>query len=145
MLNRAILSAEHAELIDIADLFAIELRALTPNLERLASLRLRFSRVLLLHLAQEDHLLYPTLKRTTDGPTRELAARFEAEMGQLGDIYRRYVTRWSSIAIAQDWDGFRTDTRSFLAALRRRIRREETELYPRMPIVLPDQNISRVA
>lgn len=145
MLNRTILSAEHAELIDIADLFAIELRAPTPDIERLAALRLRFSRVLLLHLAQEDHLLYPTLKRTTDAPTRDLAARFESEMGQLGDTYRNYVARWSSIAIAQDWDGFRTETRALLAALRRRIRREETELYPRIPMALAERDAARFA
>lgn len=132
MMNRNALSGEHTELGQIADLLAIELRAMKPDTEALSALRVRLSKVLLMHLAQEDHLLYPELKRSSDFATRELAARFESEMGQLAAAYRSYASRWNAKAIERDWEAFRGDTRSILAALRRRIRREETELYPRM-------------
>lgn len=86
----------------------------------------------LLHLAQEDQLLYPRMKRSSNPQVRELATRFENEMGTLADTYRSYATRWPGVAIEKDWTGFRTETQAVVAALRRRIRREESELYPRL-------------
>ena len=132
MLESATLTAEHMELCEIADLLVAQLRANTPDLSALASIRGRMTKVLLLHLAQEDQLFYPRMKRSSNPQVRELATRFENEMGTLADTHRSYATRWPGVAIEKDWNGFRTETQAVVAALRRRIRREEGELYPRL-------------
>lgn len=132
MHDRKKLSEEHAALIEASDALMTLLRAPAPDLVALDRLRWRMMRVLLLHLAQEDHLMYPRLRSSPDPLTREIAERFQREMGDLATNYRAYALRWGASAIAADWNGFRTESRKIIAALQRRIRREETELYPRI-------------
>ena len=63
-----------------------------------------------------------------------MAERFQHEMGELAVTYRAYIARWPGASIAADWNGFRNESRTIIAALQRRIRREETELYPRISV-----------
>lgn len=134
MYDRATLSNEHAMLSETARQLTALLRSNTPDLAALGTLRWRMSRLLILHLAQEDNFLYPALQRSIDPVTRKLADRLHQEMGELAVAYRAYVARWTGAAIAADWHGFREHSLVIIAALQRRIRREETELYPRIPI-----------
>jgi len=132
MLSCERLSSEHAELGEVANEILRLLGKATPAMAELSALRWRLSRVLLVHLAREDGLLYPELRRSTDARTRELAARFEMQMGSLAQDYRAYAARWPAHTIVAGWSGFRTETRTMLLALKRRIQREEIELYPRI-------------
>ena len=131
MLSRELLSAE---LADIANQILHLLNPGLPAMTELSALRWRLSRVLMVHLAREDGSLYPGLQRSPDAATRALAAQFEAQMGTLAQDYRDYTARWPAEAIGADWAGFRTDTRRVMLALKRRIQREEIELYPRIAV-----------
>ena len=130
MVNREILSKEHAEL----DGLAVQLLALVAKqpaeTTALSTLRWRLNHVLMVHLAKEDNLLYPQLKSSTIPATRMLATRFADEMGGLAATYLAYSTRWTVVAVEADWAGFAADTRTVMRALRQRILREERELYP---------------
>lgn len=132
MLTRQVLSGEHAELARLADLLLTEVASEKSDLDRLARTRWRLHRVLAMHLAKEDNLLYPALRRSAALATRRLADRFVGEMGALADDYQAYCARWTIVAIERDWPGFQAATRGVIAALQTRIKREEVELYPSM-------------
>lgn len=132
MLSREKLSSEHVELGGIAGEIMRLIGQATPPMAELSALRWRLSRVLMVHLAREDGSLYPALRRSADATTRSLAAQFEAQMGTLAQDYRDYAARWPADAIGADWSQFGAETRRILQALKRRIQREEIELYPRI-------------
>lgn len=98
---------------------------------RLSMLIARLIGALRIHFAQEDRVLYPMLMASGRGDVAATARRFQEEMGQIGPAVADYGARWaSSGAIARDWPRFRDETEALLAALGRRIARENDELYP---------------
>ena len=82
------------------------------------------------HLAIEDNSLYPRAKAHADARLREVAQRFETEMGGLSQRFDSYRKAWPGpLAIARDPAGFVADTRAVLDALKARVTREESQLY----------------
>lgn len=130
MLKRETLSEEHRELASLADAIVDLVAAPAPDFQTLGALRWRMSRVLLVHLAKEDKLLYPQLRHSDRPGAARLATRFAEEMGDLAQSFTEYVEDWPVQRAQTDWTGFATATRAILDRLRERIRREETELYP---------------
>ena len=128
---RTTLANEHAELTTLADRLAAIIAAPAPDAD-FSSVRWRLNTVLSVHLAKEDRLLYPLLRRSADSTTRALAERFDAEMGGLANLHRDYCARWPIAAVEADWPGFCHDTRTLIALLRRRMAREDSQLYPRI-------------
>jgi hypothetical protein len=82
------------------------------------------------HLAIEDNSLYPRTKALANPHLRDLACRFEAEMGDLSVRFDAYRKAWPGpLAIGRDPATFVRETRAVLEALRARVGREETQLY----------------
>jgi len=82
------------------------------------------------HLAIEDNSLYPRAKSHSDARLRDVAARFETEMGGLSQRFDAYRKAWPGpLAIARDPAAFVADTRAVLDALKARVAREESQLY----------------
>lgn len=129
MITRQTLTAEHRELDAMAGEMLELVSLAAPDWDRLARLRWRFNRLLLAHLAKEDRLLYPRLCQR-GGDIGGLASRFRDEVGGLASDYLAYSAKWPPRAIESDWPAFGQHTRGIIAALRRRILREENELYP---------------
>jgi iron-sulfur cluster repair protein YtfE (RIC family) len=92
-------------------------------------LRWQLARQLMTHLALEDRLLYPTLSRSADAQTRDLAAALHRDTGALAKRFGAYMTRWSDDRIAREWSAYCADTRLILKALTERIEREDRMLY----------------
>lgn len=130
MLNRECLSREHAELSALATELVARVAGATPDLAGLSAIRWRFHRMLLMHLAKEDKLLYPQLARSPVPQTADLAARFATEVCGLAQDYAAYMQRWPIERIEAEWPAFGRETRAILSALSARIVREEAELYP---------------
>jgi hypothetical protein len=86
---------------------------------------------LIVHLAAEDTVLYPKLFSATDAITRDMARSFADEMGAIAQTFRSYVARWgSAAAIRHKPHDFAKETGDILNALKDRVRRENTQLYP---------------
>ncbi|OJX79432.1 hemerythrin domain-containing protein [Magnetospirillum sp. 64-120] len=82
------------------------------------------------HLALEDNSLYPRCLRNDDSHLRQVAQRFQNEMGDLGPRFDSYKKSWPGpLAIARDPATFVTDTIAILNLLRARVAREESEFY----------------
>ncbi|WP_235512460.1 hemerythrin domain-containing protein [Sphingomonas sp. Leaf17] len=130
MLDRQCLSREHDELIALTTALVAQVTRAAPDLAGLSTVRWRFNRVLLMHLAKEDKLLYPQLTRSPSPTTARLAELFAAEVCGLAADYAAYMQRWPVERIEGEWPAFAKDTRRILDALGKRIAREENELYP---------------
>lgn len=83
------------------------------------------------HLATEDQVIYPKMRKHNDPKVSATAKRFADEMGGIGEVFKNYLSRWrSGVAIAGDSNKFIQETQQIAAALSSRIEREERELYP---------------
>lgn len=86
---------------------------------------------LLVHLAVEDRLLYPEILHCADPAVRAVGQRFLEEMGPISQAFKSYSIRWGTQgAIQSEPAAFVAETKSILAAVEERIRREDRELYP---------------
>ena len=84
-----------------------------------------------LHLAIEDHLLYPALTRADDAEIASAGRHFQQEMGGLSDAYAAFTGRWRAADdIAAAPERFRRDLHAILDALEARIAREHATLLP---------------
>jgi|GEM_PF-2372634 len=85
------------------------------------------------HLATEDAEVYPVLADSDDPTIERTAKRFQANMGGLADEFDSYFGRYDSAeAIGRDPSLFGYETRTIFERLRHRMRREESDLYPRL-------------
>jgi hemerythrin-like domain-containing protein len=128
---RDTLTNEHGELAKLADRLLARMEGDEPA-PGFSQVRWQLNRVLATHLTREDKLLYPQLGRSDDPKTRALARRFSIEMGGLAAEHEAYCRRWPMERILAEWQNFRRETHDIVAMLKRRIDREETELYSLM-------------
>ena len=134
MERTAVFRRQHEEILEIAG----ELTAVMAEPERLAEdaevvrgLLTVLSGKISIHLAMEDKGLYPRLLKHAKPEVRTLAGTYMAEMGGIKDVFAEYLGRWPDGARIQgDPRTFIEETRGLLAALERRISREDNELYP---------------
>lgn len=133
MLSADRLMHEHLELAAAAAELLRHATVRPVDPAAIATARWSLSRQLFAHLATEDLLLYPMLRRSRDAATARLAERFAAELGGLADGFRDYMRRWDAERIGRDPEGFERETRTLAEQLGERIRREETELYRHIP------------
>ena len=92
---------------------------------------LHLSGKLTVHLQMEDRSLYPALLACGDPEVREVARRFQWEMGDLRNAAGAFWHRWlSPEAIAGEPAAFRTEGLDLLDKLSRRIGSEDDQLYP---------------
>ena len=98
--------------------------AIAKSLARLAGL-------ISIHLAAEDKFLYPSLSQSSDDTVRQMAMRFEQDMGGLAAIFMAYKEAFMTpTKIKADIPKFRHETERVIGALLERLQREDKELYP---------------
>ena len=91
----------------------------------------RLAEILRIHFALADRNLYPFLIASNCPATAALAQDFKRELCTLANRFERFNLRWSSsIAIAANVTLFRGEAAVMIMAIRRRLRRETTELFP---------------
>ena len=102
----------------------------------------RLTGILRIHLALEDEILYPALRRSGNPRTAEIGDRFWQEMGGLADMYLDFADRWKRADVLLAEQGrFRSESAIVFKALAERIEKEHREVYP-----LAEQiNAARVA
>lgn len=123
---------QHDDLLGVAaDLSAVLNAArLAEDARAARALVTRLLGKLSVHLVMEDKVLYPRLVDHEDAGIRSLAARFTAEMGGITDSLERYKSKWiSARAIQQEASVFVVETRALLDSLKRRIEKENNQLY----------------
>ncbi|MBF0423470.1 MAG: hemerythrin domain-containing protein [Magnetococcales bacterium] len=128
-----LLKTQHAEII--RDLENLKGQIALPfSLKRMQNVG-RMLRVLdqrvVLHLIQEDQLLYPKLVLAKNSRLRATANRLQTEMGGMAYEFSLYIRRWRSEAeLVHHWGVFVEESLGLTTRLSERIRREEDELFP---------------
>jgi iron-sulfur cluster repair protein YtfE (RIC family) len=83
------------------------------------------------HLATEDRLLYPELRRHPEAAVADRVADLEHAMLAISDAIVAFGKRWPTPSVIADRPAiFIIETQEMLEALVTRIQLEESELYP---------------
>lgn len=86
--------------------------------------------LLKIHLMDEDKFLYPDLLKSSDRQIKEMTNQYMNEMGNLAENYTEYKNKYNTKSkIAENMDSFILDTQNIIAALKKRIDKEDKELY----------------
>lgn len=121
----------HAKLRDLADELTRHVGPETAaNASTIRNLLSRMTGVLAVHVAAEDHVLYPPLFKDDRPHIKTLAKKFQKEKRGLKKNFLEYAKRWSDSAIAEHADAFGQETHKILQKLVGRIADEQTDFYP---------------
>jgi len=101
-----------------------------PDVDALVELRTSLAIELAHHCAKEDGFVYPALIADADYQVSQIAKNFIHEFKDIATVWASYLDGWSTARIAENWDGFRAETRLMVKRLQDRIYRENNELYP---------------
>lgn len=82
------------------------------------------------HLSTEDKFLYPNLINGKDGELKSMANSYIDEIGNLSNLFTEYRNKFNTKSkINERLDTFISETKSIVNEIRKRIKKEETELY----------------
>lgn len=90
----------------------------------------RLAGLLKMHLMEEDKFLYPDLFKCADKEIQTMANLYSNEMGDLTNKYTEYKNNYNvGSKITAKMDTFAIDTKITMEALKRRMEKEDNELY----------------
>lgn len=131
--NTDVFRDQHRELLAIAGELAgnLNLTIIKNESENVRSILSRLAGKLKVHLAMEDKSLYPALLRTSDAEVKALTRKFMDEMGGIAVVFTKYKDKYPGpSSLKSDPEGFITETKTIIAALKARIDKEDNQLYP---------------
>ncbi len=112
----------HAGIAENAAAIAEELKAL--------------GRIVVMHLAAEDRVLYPSLSKQPNAKLAQMSRQYQEEMGGLASDLQTFIRQWIRVSeLAHHPEEFRSDANRVLAAAHARIQRENREFYPMVETV----------
>jgi len=124
---------QHNEIVEVVQkiIAGLNVEKLKKDASTIRELLMVLSGKLKVHLTMEDKVLYPSLVNHSSEQVRQTAKKFVDEMGGIKQGFLDYIQKWSSRgSIENDAVVFEKETRDLFAALRKRVERENNELYP---------------
>lgn len=123
---------QHVEILDRIDtLRQLSKAGIEANASAIARHVHDLGTVVKLHLAIEDRILYPAVRRADDTEVASMAEDYQEEMKGIANRYIRFTTQWSDPArVASNPEGFRGDANTVLKSVYQRMQRENREFYP---------------
>lgn len=123
---------DHVEIMRrVTDLKRLVLSNVAAHAAEIAREIVAISSTIKLHLAIEDQVLYPTMKKSTDPGVAQTASRFQDEMGPLAADFAAFARRWNTErSVASDAATMRDQAIQMLDRIHHRMHHENRELYP---------------
>lgn len=124
---------QHGELLELAGKISSKLSKedVVAHSGEIISILSQFASKLNMHLTMEDKALYPKLMASSNSQTSATAQKFMTEMGGIKQAVEKYLAAWSLAKnIAADPQKFIDESKGIISALKMRIDKENTELYP---------------
>lgn len=88
-------------------------------------------KVVTLHLAIEDRILYPAVQKAEDSRIAAMGVAYQEEMKGIANRYVRFTNQWSDAAkVAAEPEAFREAANTVLKDVWQRMQRENHEFYP---------------
>lgn len=123
---------QHVDILEgIAALRRAAHAGISANAADIARLIVTMSSSIKLHLAVEDQVLYPALRKGAGTRLAAMGQKFQSEMDAIATAYMGFAGRWNHAAkVAGDPEGFRADANTVLKLLYARMQKENTVFYP---------------
>ncbi|NYT25664.1 hemerythrin domain-containing protein [Alcaligenaceae bacterium] len=87
--------------------------------------------VVKLHLAIEDRILYPAVRKAQDARIAAMGETYQEEMKGIANACIRFTMKWSdSGRVAGEPESFRSEANTVLKDVYQRMQRENREFYP---------------
>ena len=123
---------QHTQILDsIAKLRRHAHAGIVEHADQIAQLIVSMSAVIKLHLAAEDHTLYPALEAASNAQLARLGRQFQGEMASIAAGYGVFARQWNTASqVRADPEGFRAQANQVLRTLHERIQHENRDFYP---------------
>ena len=123
---------DHASILaKVKDLRELVQAGICDNAEAIANTFAIMSEEIRLHLNIEDANIYPALLQHDNAKVRDLAAKYQMDMGQLLVVYQAFASKFTTAEqIAAAPEDFRKEANMVFQALFERIKAENQNLYP---------------
>jgi hemerythrin-like domain-containing protein len=138
MISIEMLRKQHADILEQVDAIVKSLKEnkVDPSIERVRELLANLSTELELHLLIEDDILYPVLLKDSRESIRNVAHMFVIELSGLKEAFKKYKAKWANHkTIAESLESFISETKALVTLLRKRIDKENNELFPLLEIL----------
>ena len=138
MISIEMLRKQHADILEQVDAIVKSLKEnkVDPSIERVRELLANLSTELELHLLIEDDILYPVLLKDSKESIRNVAHMFVIELSGLKEAFKKYKAKWANHkTIAKSSESFISETKALVTLLRKRIEKENNELFPLLEIL----------
>lgn len=99
-------------------------------LDELAHRRWDLARMVHMHLAHEERLLFSPLETDPRLDVRAAAAKARRGIEELHSSYKAHVERWNADAVVKRWPGFQVAVRHLVMRMIDTIDHEEVNFYP---------------
>lgn len=120
----------HRELLAAIAAVEVLVAAAEPDRSRLPAARARLTNASARRRRWIDNHVYPHLLGRLPADDERQFDRLRTENIALRDQSLQHVTRWTTEAIARDWNGYRDASALMTATMRQRIAAEQALLYP---------------
>lgn len=126
------LKEHHAQILtSISKLRKMAHAGIAENATAIAEELKALGRIVVMHLAAEDRVLYPSLSKQPNAKLAQMSRQYQEEMGGLANELQTFIRRWIRVnELAHHPEEFRSEANQVLAAAHARIQRENREFYP---------------
>lgn len=123
---------QHVDILERIDaLRALVRNGIEKNAQFIAQQVHDLGTVVKLHLAIEDRILYPAVRKAKEAKIAAMGDVYQEEMKGIANTYIRFTAKWSDAArVAEEAEGFRADANIVLKSVYQRMQRENREFYP---------------
>ena len=123
---------QHVEILQRIDgLRKLAHAGVEANADSIAQQIKELGKVVTLHLAIEDRILYPAVQKAEDAQVAAMGAAYQDEMKGIANRYIRFTNQWSDAKrVAAEADAFRAAANTVLKDVYLRMQRENHEFYP---------------
>ncbi|HEU0230554.1 MAG TPA: hemerythrin domain-containing protein [Burkholderiaceae bacterium] len=123
---------QHVQILtSISDLRELAHAGVAQNAAHIARELKAMGGVIVTHLAAEDRVLYPSMKKQPNQELVRLCQQYQDEMSDLASAFKHFSHHWTNVSeIERHPEQFREEANVVMKKLHTRIRRENTELYP---------------
>lgn len=124
--------SQHVEILDgIANLRQLVRNSIADNAHKIAQEISALSKVVTMHLAIEDRILYPALQNGSNKKLADMGKAYQEDMKGIASSYIAFSRKWgAATALLSQPEMFRTEANQVLKAVYERMQKENTEFYP---------------
>lgn len=123
---------QHIDILDgIASLRKLAHSSISENAHKIAQEISALSKIVTMHLAIEDRILYPALQKGSNKKLADMGKAYQEDMQGIASAYIAFSRKWAAATTVMGQpEIFRTEANQVLKAVYDRMQKENSEFYP---------------